>query len=325
MTKSNDQQDSDARFDEANAWYFRLSAPDATKKDQQAFEAWLGLCPANRQAWDETKALMSALRSPARRVHRQIVNDARLRSGKRPRLLRRLPAAIGGLATIGLVLITAFQGPTLLQNATADYYTTVGERRVVDLPDGSSIELNTNSAIRLDFSGDERRLDLLRGEAFFVVGKRDDRPFVVTAADRDIHDIGTAFNVDLSAASSLIVEEGIVQVRGLNGKQGGTVVEAGQSLRWTASAEQVSSINDMPASLAWRNGQLIFTGKRLGEVVSELNRYYRGQFVIANPTIRDAVFSGVLDIGKREDMLSALKAIFDVTSVSITPYLVVMY
>jgi transmembrane sensor len=323
MTNANDGPDHDARFDQANAWYFRLNASDVSETEKAAFEAWLGDCPANREAWDEATSLALMLRAPARRVHDSMQRTAQVRSGRPRRRAGR--GFLAGAAALSLLIIGIVQGPLLYQNAIADYRTGVGQTQTVALSDGSRIELNTNSAISIDLSGNRRQVTLLRGEAYFVVGHADARPFVVGAADRDIHDIGTAFNVDLSTSWNVTVAEGIVEIRPHGAEQEGTRVDAGQSLAIVDGSEKLRDVADVPASLAWRNGQLIFTSRPLGEVMAELNRYYRGQFVIANPAVRDMVVSGVLDIGTRQDLPEVLSTIFHVRSVSISRYLLVMY
>ena len=65
------------------------------------------------------------------------------------------------------------------------------------LHDGSIVELNKGAQISIRYSGDERRVDLLSGEAYFEVAKNPDRPFIVSARGIDVKAVGTAFNVRL--------------------------------------------------------------------------------------------------------------------------------
>src|SRR5207245_2615866 len=75
----------------------------------------------------------------------------------------------------------------LIREASTD----IGERSVLALADGSKVTLNTASAVRADYTGRERRLTLVRGEAFFDVAKDPTRPFMVTAGSRQVIAVGT--------------------------------------------------------------------------------------------------------------------------------------
>lgn len=95
----------------------------------------------------------------------------------------------------------------------ASVATELGELRKVALPDGSSVHLNTDSAVEIRFSSTERRLRLTRGEAHFTVAKNRARPFTVSAGGVDVRAVGTVFNVRLrSAAVEVLVTEGKVMV-----------------------------------------------------------------------------------------------------------------
>src|SRR5688572_16879225 len=94
--------------------------------------------------------------------------------------------------------------------------TEVGNLRKVDLPDGSVIQLNTDSAVDVRFNRSERHVRLTRGEAHFTVAKNHSRPFVVSAAGVDVHVVGTVFNVRLRSESvDVLVTEGKVRVDSL--------------------------------------------------------------------------------------------------------------
>src|SRR5690606_20213445 len=89
------------------------------------------------------------------------------------------------------------------------------EPDLVHLPDGSRVEIHPGGEIAERFTPGERRVSLLRGEAYFTVAKNPDRPFVVEANGVAVHAVGTAFNVRLptdEAAVEVLVTEGIVHV-----------------------------------------------------------------------------------------------------------------
>jgi transmembrane sensor len=93
------------------------------------------------------------------------------------------------------------------------YTTEVGERRSLTLADGSTVDLNVRSSIRVEFSNSERRVELLDGQALFQVAKDKERPFIVRSGDATVRAIGTQFDVyRKSSGTTITVLEGRVAV-----------------------------------------------------------------------------------------------------------------
>jgi transmembrane sensor len=93
------------------------------------------------------------------------------------------------------------------------YSTGISEQRSITLPDGSTIELNSRSRVRVRYSATERDVDLLEGQALFNVAKVPDRPFVVLSGSTEIRAVGTEFDIDRKATGVRVtVVEGRVAV-----------------------------------------------------------------------------------------------------------------
>jgi transmembrane sensor len=93
------------------------------------------------------------------------------------------------------------------------YATDVGERRSLTLADGSTVDLNARSKIRIQFTRGERRVELLEGQALFQVAKDKDRPFIVRSGDATVRAVGTQFDVyRKSSGTTVTVLEGRVAV-----------------------------------------------------------------------------------------------------------------
>src|SRR5260221_5540279 len=93
------------------------------------------------------------------------------------------------------------------------YSTDVGERRSLTLDDGSTVDLNARSKVRIEFSKAERRVDLIEGQALFQVAKNMDRPFIVKSGEATVRAVGTQFDVDRKATGTTVtVLEGRVVV-----------------------------------------------------------------------------------------------------------------
>ncbi len=93
------------------------------------------------------------------------------------------------------------------------YSTDIGERRSITLADGSTVDLNARSKLRIEFSSAERRVELLDGQALFQVAKDKQRPFIVHSGDATVRAVGTQFDVyRKDSGTTITVLEGRVAV-----------------------------------------------------------------------------------------------------------------
>jgi transmembrane sensor len=93
------------------------------------------------------------------------------------------------------------------------YSTDIGERRSLTLADGSTVDLNSRSSIRVEFSGTERRIEMRDGQALFQVVKDKSRPFIVQAGAATVRAVGTQFDVYRKhSGTTVTVLEGRVAV-----------------------------------------------------------------------------------------------------------------
>lgn len=252
----------------------------------------------------------------------------------RIRRTHRLPwrafAAVAAAAVV-LIALLALRGP----RHTAE--TGVGSFRKLDLPDGSIVHLNTNSAIDTHFTATERRVQLARGEVFFAVAKDATRPFVVVVDDIAVRAVGTAFNVRQHAdAVEVLVTEGRVHVDDTRSGQSALVAPAAPTpaeppllvagervvVRLKPPAEMSikgATIERLapPAvqrALAWQESRLEFDGVPLAEVASEFNRYNRRQLVIVDPQLGARRFSGTFRADGYESLVRLLETDFGVSA-----------
>lgn len=331
MDDDRDLNREDDLFAEANRWFFRLRAEDVSSAEKQRFSQWLDDDPSHAKAWNDVHALMHSLHAPAQASYNASLNGKRrvvsLRRGGTPRSAPGSSVALRWIAacltlTIG---ITAYlQGPVLLDRWGADYVTVAGERQSITLADGTRVDLNTDTAIKEDIAGSERRVTVLRGEAFFDIA-RDTRPFVVSTRYGETWDIGTAFSVEKdSGRATVTVESGIVDVKPTLGSPRTVRLTAGQTVNYGADGVSAPRKADLDQGLAWRQGQIVFRQEKLSNVVAKLNRYRTGRIVIVNPWIADELVSGTFNIDQPDAPIAALEEVLAVRATYLTSYLVAL-
>jgi len=190
-----------------------------------------------------------------------------------------------------------------LRIAQTHYETTAGGYQRATLPDGSVVELNESSAIKLIFTDDERRVKLRRGEVHFAVAKNKDRPFVVEAKGLDVRAVGTAFNVKMIQSSvEVLVTEGTVRLQETSHENG--AVDSWPAMvagNWTSVAVQAElslpeisrlSTENIRDLLSWQGNRLVFVETPLAEAVAQFNLRNRVQIRIDNPELAAVLIEG---------------------------------
>lgn len=182
--------------------------------------------------------------------------------------------------------------------AGVEIRTQVGERRSVDLADGSHVVLGARSALRLDPSfGTGARRVYLEGQALFRVTHDSTRPFFVHAAGTVAEDLGTEFEVRAYAGEDdvrVIVAEGSVGVRqgGSSSTDSFAVLRPRDVGRFGSGGPVVLHDQDIDRLMGWTNGNLVFDDVPLSRVAQELERWFDVECRITDQAIANRLYSG---------------------------------
>ena len=216
---------------------------------------------------------------------------------------RRWPALLAGSLAACLVVFIA---PDAYLSYQSDYRTGLGEQRSIELDDGSRIQLDSQSAIAVEFDGNRREVRLLSGQAFFEVAPDKSRPFTVDADQLQITVTGTAFNVAIRPGKlAVAVQHGSVRVA-----QDDSLIaeslQSGQRLRWRSDDEV--SLDKLPVSqiAAWQHGKLVARDARIADVLDELRPHLPGKLVLRNETLGEKRITGVYDLNDPDAALRAV-------------------
>ena len=328
---------------EAAAWVARFDAGDVSAKDQAAFQVWLNSSALHRQAiseygnfWSEFDQLrqLTAAIGAEREVGAQAKRSAALWGAKV--WLPACAAAVLVMVAASSVLRQEIPDrPLALQPQPArpslaarpsglqSYATAVGAQKKFTLADGSVVALNTNSRIDVELLGNRRDVHLVHGEAYFEVVHDKTRPFTVYANRYVVRDIGTAFAVHL-------LEKGLLNVRVTKGSveisasatEGPVsdkakslgVLEAGRDVVFGQKIErsEVMSDAELGRKLAWRQGQLIYSGQPLADVLADISRYSDIEIELADPALRDLPVGGAFSVTQTEAIFAALENNFGI-------------
>ncbi len=284
-----------------------------SNEEKQRFEEWRKTDPRHERAWALTVMVWRQMVDAGQlaRVFRSgqalntITERAIQRSLESRKSVRRISLAAAA-AAVTIAVCAAWW--TAAPAPKTEFQTAIGEHSTVKLPDGSALELNSNSRATVSYSAQTRIVRLERGEAYFDVQSDPQRPFWVVAGKSWVGAVGTAFNVDMRAALVRVtVSEGTVKVApsarnsppSADGEDGPQIalVRAGQQVDVEAATAQVRSLvpDQISRSLSWRAGSIYFEKESLAAVVDELNRYTADKIVIADESLRNHKIGGTFE------------------------------
>lgn len=306
---------------EATRWIVRLDCTRAPEVVAQ-HEAWLAANARHQVAFSRAKIAWT--RSDILRrlapIDRMAADPDLLKKKKRTWFEKKwmlgagvmnlsmlstlMPKTVVGAMVMGLAAIVALvaMSPAELVHATR-----IGEQQHVVLDDGSVVDLNTDTEIRVRFTAGKRDITLIHGEAMFNVAHDASRPFEVTANGVTARAVGTKFSMrvyDDQRVETIVTEGRVLVLRQTSvlgvptgAKPIGHTLTAGEMVVVDGRTAKFSRVS--AAKLArltrWTTGTIAFEGEALADVVAELNRYVRRRLEILDRRTGMTKIGGVYD------------------------------
>jgi transmembrane sensor len=285
---------------EAATWLERREREDWSDADNSALETWLARSPAHKLAfwrvkgaWSQTERL-NALRSAMPQKPSAV-------PPRRTRPVLRFAAAAVAMAVIGgFAANEFFSGPSY-----KTYSTGVGVRETITLPDGSQIELNTDTSVRVAEAALHRNVVLDRGEAFFQIKHDAAHPFVVTAGNSRVVDLGTKFTVRAETGRvEVALVEGSARIEPVDGSAPSRIATLAPGDIAVAEKDSLHvrtlPRRDLADDLGWRRGVLIFRRTTLAEAASQFNRYNTHKLVVRDADVAALQLGGTFQTNNPE-------------------------
>lgn len=269
----------------AGAWIIRRDLPGWSEEDHATLENWLAKSPGHRIAylrlrdvWERANRLQALSRTAhgIRRSRRQ---------------WRGLPAILRGAGVLAIAAVLSAAGLIYFSAPReAVYATAVGGHETVPLADGSQIELNTDTELRVSETGAQRTVKLEKGDAYFSVKHDNARPFVVLAGSNRIVDLGTRFEISSEHGAlrvALLEGRARLETTHLWAQTHSVLLKPGDVAFAAADAISLQKHSDeqLANALGWRRGVLVFEHATLAEAVEEFNRYNRQQLAVVDPAV----------------------------------------
>ena len=300
-------------LEDAARWMALLDSSDCTPADRVAFARWLSADPLHQGGFEELSEVWARLHMlsdvPAMVDHPDVIpfpvraESTTFRDEIPPKRSEWSTLAASLVVVAGVLAHLVFGTPADL------HVTETGEIQTVELEDGSRVELNARSTIKVQIDDKRREIQLSNGEAVFHV-EEDARPFVVRTDLATISAVGTKFSV---RSSSSVVEvsviDGLVSVAATNSSTALTEYEsdlllrftdeiallgAGQQLELTRESKRFTTVSRgvLEDDLSWRNGEVVFSETPLITAIAEMRRYHDVSIFIGDPVLNSLRISG---------------------------------
>jgi transmembrane sensor len=304
MPTSDTRQLDPAVVDQAIQWLIKLRFNQADAATAQAFDRWLGQSPEHARAWQRVATLNDDFARLPPTIARHTLNNANHQLRRRDSLkLLGLLAAAGGLSWLGHERGTL---PGLL----AEHRTATGERRAIDLADGSRIQLNSDSAIDTRFDERRRLIVLRHGEILIDTGADPEatpaRPLWVQTPHGYLRALGTSFLVREQHDSTLLaVRQGAVAIFPDDRAALAThIVRPGERVLFNARGPSAAPNNGLDP-WAWSDGVISAHDMRLGDFIAELARHRRG-VLRCSDTSANLRLSGTYQLADTDQVLALI-------------------
>ncbi|MEW9679640.1 FecR domain-containing protein [Pseudomonas sp. TE50-2] len=286
---------------QAASWFSR-NRNQPSRQDRKAFARWMQTPEHTRayrqfeQLWDDLAALKQANRPV-------------------PLPVRRAPRWRPALATAAALLCAILAGNLGAGSEAFSQRISASQAlQVLQLPDGSQLHVNAQTRLRLDFSAEQRLIQLEHGQLYIEVAPDKERPLFVDAGSGRVRVVGTGFDVRRGDRELVVaVAHGQVAFDTpgerqppllLGARQGATYdLARGTLTRRELGEQQVAD---------WREGHVSFRNRELASLIDELGLYRQQPVVLADPTLGRYKVSGNLDVHDPDALLNALPALLPV-------------
>ncbi len=328
MNQQNDQL-SESILEQARAWFVRADTGDLGV-EEDAFIQWFTAKVAHQIAFAEIEQLwfdLGMLPEPSimdQEVKAQLHTINVKSPSKRNTLM--------GWSIIFWSLVAVMAGVVFRDDIAllfkSDYRTFRGEQELVYLPDGSQMLLNTDTAINLLYTAKERRIELIRGEAYFAALPKAKRPFIVVANGIETEVVEGNFNVRL-------YEQGLVEIGAIEYQvtiEDSSIKDSKEIKLQKNEVVQVDSHNFSgikmvtPETLKyWRDKRVVFNEESLGDALKEINRYYTGMILPWDEQLTEIEVTGEFKTDQPLVSLEELLEHLGLKFKKITPFLIVVF
>lgn len=295
-------------------WVIRLNCDNPTERAQvqQEFQAWQKNHPQYLPYFEEFRDFDLEMQNLSRQqnLHGETVEQTfQAIEHEQQKVISLFNQAVFSLMAISCLGYLSF---TYIPFSYyfADYKTATSEVKNIVLDDGSMLTLAPKSAIKVDYTTGQRRIELIQGDIYVDVAKNPARPFIVHTKQADYQALGTRFIVNqYTDTSALNMLHSRVQARAnLTAQTKPLIVSEGQRIQVDAHGlGKIEVFDTQMFKTSWQMQQIQANELALPDLLNRLNAYHSGYMIFNEKELSQIKVTGI--INPQQDLLGTLQLI----------------
>ncbi|WP_419325475.1 FecR family protein [Acinetobacter johnsonii] len=192
----------------------------------------------------------------------------------------------------------------------ADYKTATSEVKNIVLEDGSMLSLSPKSAIKVDYTAEQRRIELIQGDIYVDVAKNPTRPFIVHTKQADYQALGTLFIINQYNETSTLsmLHSRVRSSANLTDQAKPLIVSEGQRIQVDASGlGKIETFDAQMLKTSWHMQQIQANELALPDLLNRLNAYQTGYMIFNEKELSQIKITGI--INPQQDLVGTLQLI----------------
>jgi ferric-dicitrate binding protein FerR (iron transport regulator) len=279
-----------------------------TSAEEEIILGWIAASDSNKQYFKEQMALFRSVGKevPSFDPHTNLQKLNIPHKKPKSTLFWALPAGIAAAIFVFIYFNVFNNGP----NATQTRYYASNDTTKVELPDGTDVTLLPYASVsQLSENGHQDRIVTLVGRAFFSVTSDSVKPFIVKCGNIDVQVLGTEFEVESDTIAETVlvsVKEGMVGVSGKN-RRFNEILNDNEQLLVNQDEEVLQKSESGQNHFSWKTGVLQFESSPVRDVLKELSKYYRIEFVLESEEIEEMLLTTKIESQPIEEVIMILE------------------
>ncbi len=315
-------------YDEIYALITKSLTDRLTGEESLQLNNWMSESKERRAEYNEVRKLWEKSGT--------LVFPEKLRTEKALKSVHKKTGIIGGITyrlsliqqiaavlVVSLLLSSAFSYFAFKRQPESSFYQEVsaahGTRTNIELPDGSTVFLNSGSTLRFPgrFKNCKVRRVELTGEGFFKVASDKNRPFVVQSGEIEVKALGTefdvnAYNPETGIEVALIEGKVLVSTVNANNRETSVILNPDQLARVFPQANKITKepITSREKYTGWTNGKMVFVDDPIQKVIERMENWYNVKIRLEDEHLEKYRFTGTFENEPLEEILN----VFGLTS-----------
>jgi ferric-dicitrate binding protein FerR (iron transport regulator) len=294
-------------------------AGEANEEQSKQVEIWLAENPAHQKELESLKKIwQERILYPQKQQFDsqaafQRLNDRLEKEGLKPKkfFLQSKSWRFALPIAASITIILAIWGIFFNTNDNIHYeqeVTQQAQKSLITLEDGTKVWLNEQARLRYPekFTQNTREV-YLEGEAFFEVAHNPQKPFIVHTHKADVQVLGTSFLVKAeNDQTETLVATGKVAIKPEKQTQAIILTPKQKAVVNVEKVQKQENVK-LEEAIAWKKEVLLMKNETMEQIIEKLEKYYRVQIEVLEPTIFNCKLTGDFNNLDLEESLQIIR------------------